>query len=150
MGHLEYQRGKEHNKNILAGQHRAVNRGRRKRKMSDCGAVSADRNQVGAPFDGAEKVGEAGILAQPDRPPQQAIAATLTAVSGQFFDRIERMLGGMPKYGENRAIAAMVDGVIAPFTGGDTATIFVQQNAEFGAVKCYAFGLLVAGLQTVK
>src|SRR5664279_4985149 len=57
-----------------------------------------------------------------------------------FLEAVERNLGGAAEHREHRAIFHEVDGVIAPFAGGDLAAIKIENAIELAAAECDVLG----------
>ena len=70
-----------------------------------------------------------------------AIGALAARQLGIFFDAVDRDFRGAAEHREHRAVFQEVDGVIAPFAGGDLAAIEIENAVELAAAE----GDLVAG-----
>src|SRR5450631_252571 len=53
-----------------------------------------------------------------------------------FLDAIKRNFGGAAEHREHRAVFQKIDGVIAPFAGGDLAAIQIENAIKLKAAEC--------------
>src|SRR5437899_7961095 len=67
-----------------------------------------------------------------------AVNAVSARQLGTLLDAVDRDFAGAAKHGENRAVTQEVDGIIAPFAGGDLAAIEPENAIELAPVESHA------------
>src|SRR5262245_32383804 len=59
---------------------------------------------------------------------------------GMLLDTVDRNFGGAAEHREHRAVPQKIDGVVAPFAGGDLAAIEAENAVELAPVESHAAG----------
>src|SRR5262245_13821122 len=64
-----------------------------------------------------------------------AVGALPTRQFRALLDAVDRNLAGASKHGKHRAVLEEIDGVVAPFTGGDLAAVETEDAVELAPVE---------------
>src|SRR5262245_60011598 len=64
-----------------------------------------------------------------------AVGALPTRQLRAFLDAVDRDLAGAAEHGKHRAVLEEIDGVVAPFTGGDLAAVETEYAVELAPVE---------------